>query len=252
MRWAAVLILFTLMAGCEAAPPAGTLTPAAPAAATLILPSPIPATNTPVATPTLAPTATPIPTKPPQPTLTATPGPTPIKLSGKGDQVLDLNKWNGAAVAHFTFKGSGSFSVWTVDAQGNQTKQIVNTTGNYDGFRPIDFIDGTSTKRLQMKANGGSWTVELIPIIASLLNKVNVPGTYQGKGDDVVIINGNADTATFDYAGSGNFSVWTYSRTLNYAINESGPYQGQIQLQPETLILEVVTKGAWSVSISAK
>jgi hypothetical protein len=251
-HWAAALLVLLALTGCEAAPPAENLATPARSVATLIFPSPFPATDIPAATPTAAPTATLAATAPPQPTPTASPAPTPAKISGKGDQVLDLNKWNGAAVAHITYTGSGNFSVWTVDGQGSKTKQLVNTTGSYDGFRPIDFVDGSSTKRLQMKASGGAWTVELIPMIVSLLDQVAVPGTYQGKGDDVVIIHGSADTATFDYAGVGTFSVWGYSRTLDSVVDEPGPYQGQVQLQPETLILEVVAKGPWSVSISAK
>lgn len=216
------------------------------------LPSKTPApTDTPTQTNTPIPTRTPRPTNTPRPSPTPTQPPKPIVLTGKGDQVVDVEKWDGAALARIKNTGGGNFVLWNYDADGNQIDLLVNTIGNYSGTIPIDFLDVEHTARFQVKSNG-SWEITLLPLTEMEL--FLVPGSYDGNGDNVLALFGStpdllkADASKAD----GNFVVWGYSNTKDLVINEIAPYEGTTILDSGTLVLEVKAEGPWHLEITAK
>lgn len=197
-----------------------------------------------------APTNTPLPTNTPIPTVTSTPVPAPLIFNGQGDYVLDFNKWNDdPAVLHLKNIGSGNFAVWNYGKDGIKIDLLANTIGNYEGFLPLDFLKNEDTTRLEIKSDG-QWTVEILPFAPQYLHMFDIPGIYNGNGDDVIFIK-EPDIAKFDCQFKGNFAVWSYGGTSrDLVVNEIAPYSGTVVLRKDTVILIVKAPGAWSVDIS--
>jgi len=211
-------------------------------------------TNTPIPSSTVTntplPTSTPKPTNTPIPTATSTPLPQPLSFSGKGDQVLDINKWDGAAIMDVKYTGGGNFVIWNYDSAGEKIDLLVNTIGSYSGKVPLDFMTGEATARLQIESSG-TWTITISPLSLNVINVVQVPGTYQGSGDDVVGLDGTPDTGTFSTQTHDNFVVWSYSSTggKDLLVNEIGPYSGTKVMDKNTFLLVISSGGAWSMDI---
>jgi len=199
-----------------------------------------------------APTNTPKPTNTHIPTPTNTPLPNPLTFIGQGDNILDFDKWNDPALLHIKNIGYGNFAVWNYDKDGNKIDLLVNTIGNYEGYLPLDFLDGEQTTRLEIKADG-QWVVEIYPFDIQYLHVLDLPGKYNGSGDDVLVIRKNPDIAQFDCQISGNFAVWAYGASgRDLVVNEIAPYSGKVILSKDAFILVVKAPGAWSVEISTR
>lgn len=70
---------------------------------------------------------------------------------------------------------------------------MVNTTDPYDGIVPLDFMADEHAARFEVKAHG-DWTIEILPL--STARVLVVPGSIDGKGDDVILLTGSKpDTA---------------------------------------------------------
>src|SRR5262249_49952845 len=119
-------------------------------------------THTPVPTETPRPTSTPAPTDTPLPTSTDTATPAPIALTGKGDAVVDISKPHGAALAHIKYGGGGNFAITNYGPNGERINLLVNTIGQYEGTRPLDFLDGEQTARFEVNASG-PWEIDVLP-----------------------------------------------------------------------------------------
>jgi hypothetical protein len=199
-----------------------------------------------------APTNTPQPTDTPIPTPTNTPLPNPLAFNGQGDNILDINKWNDAGLLHIKNTGYGNFAVWNYDKDGNKIDLLVNTIGNYEGYLPLDFVDGEQTTRLEIKSDG-QWAIEIYPFDIQYLHVLDLPGKYNGNGDDVLVIRKDPDIAQFDCQISGNFAVWAYGASgRDLVVNEIAPYNGKVILNKDAYILVVTAPGAWSVEISTR
>lgn len=208
--------------------------------------TPRPPTNTP------RPSNTPAPTNTPRPTNTATPLPEPILIEGRGDQVIEVNKWDGPAIARIIYSGGSNFAIWQYDSLGNRFNLLVNTIGSYQGIRPLDFRNDEVTARLEIESSG-DFTIEILPVQEA--THLTVPGVYQGVGDDVLILEGgrpdliNADAST----AQSNFAIWAFgSSGIDLIFNEIAPYQGQAVLSGDTFILEIEATGAWMIEITSR
>jgi hypothetical protein len=170
-------------------PPTATMEPTStpePTATATLTPTPEP-TNTP------APTATPQPTNTPTPEPTATPAPQPVTYSGNGTNVIDIQKPGDVVLAYIRGNaGSRYFGVESYDDTGEQVDLLVNTTDPYEGVVLMDIRDGDHSTRLQVTAEG-EWSIELRPL--NTARRVNIPGTIEGTGDDVFIVDGDPDVA---------------------------------------------------------
>ena len=207
---------------------------------------------TPVPTNTPIPTDTPEPTSTPLPTNTPTPIPTPIEFTGQGDSIIELEKWPGAALLQINNSGSSNFVVWTYDADGNQIDLLVNTIGNYQGTRPIEFLDGdTRVTRLAIESSG-SWQINVLPL--AMIRKEPIPGVISGTGDDVIFLDGKDPDLLVVDAGkaNSNFVVYTYGNGVDLLINEIAPYTGTLPLRKETIVIEVVASGPWTLEITTR
>lgn len=246
------LLIIILLSACNQPAPTPriveievTATPTATAVATN--------TPTPTATATTAPpTRTPRPTNTPRPTATPTPIPEPITLSGRGDSVLDVEKWDGPAIALITHSGGGNFAVWNYDVNGDRIDLLVNKIGSYKGTVPIDLLDREHTARFEVKA-GGQWEIRLLLLTEA--RREQIPGTFTGSGDEVVILQGNnADLLKVDGTrAKGNLAIWSYGNTRDLVVNEIAPYQGTVMVASDTLLLVISEGGGqWSIEVTTK
>lgn len=210
--------------------------------------TPLPPTETPEPTNTPGPTSTPTETPLPTDTPTPEPTPTPAVFSGSGDSVVSLNKSQEPMIIHISGNAqSQHFAVESYDAAGNYLELLANTIEPYDGVRPIDFLEDHHTTRLQVTAVG-DWRIELMPITAARV--LSVPGEISGNGDDVIILNGTPDVATISgNQAASNFAVIGYGTFPDLLVNTIEPYQGQVIVEPDTVVLEVNATGPWTIVI---
>lgn len=175
----------------------------------------------------------------------------PIRLSGRGDDVVRMTKPDVPAIIRLTHSGSSNFSVISYDGAGNRIDLLVNEIGAYEGTRPIDFGTSELTERLEIQADG-NWTVLVEPISAA--QSVRVPATnVAGQGDTVLLLTGSSpDTAKISHSGSSNFVVQAYGRSHRLLVNEIGNYSGTVVVPQDTLVLEVVADGRWQLTISGQ
>lgn len=173
-----------------------------------------------------------------------------ISLSGRGDDIVDINKSEAPGVVELSHQGSSNFSVWSHGTDGERLALLVNVIGPYRGIVPIDFLVGEHTGRFEISADG-SLTLNVKPL--SLLRKARVPGTISGKGDEVITLTGSSpDIASITHTGNSNFSIWSYGSSRDLLVNEIGNYTGRIILDSDTLVLTIGADGPWSIDITAR
>jgi hypothetical protein len=180
--------------------------------------------------------------------------PEPVVLKGSGKKVVDFDNPFNIAIAHITYTGGGNFAVRNYGDSPNYYDLLVNTIGRYDGIVPIDFGDGEHTTRFEVIASG-PWTIEVKHPIES--HNFAVPGTFEGKGDDVIRLVGYKqnppDIAHITHDGKSNFAVYGYAdegRTL--LVNEIGKYEGDSILSPTTFLMVVKADGKWTIDLKTR
>ena len=245
-------IIALLVASCSSSAPAATATLLDPGTAVALAWTQVykdQTANAPTATATLPP-----PTSTPRPTITPTLPPQPIVLSGSGDSVLEINKWNSAGLFKATYTGEHNFIVENFDAAGNQIDVLINTIGAYSGSKLIDVYDNDLTARIAIHASG-PWEIQILPL--SSVRSVLVPGVVQGVGDDVVLLAhaaGKTDLFKADASqASHNFIVYGLSNTDFYLMfNEIAPYTGTVISDGDTVLIQVSATGPWSIEVTSK
>lgn len=248
------LVVVLVLVACASQPTIQqVVTTQAPAVATsTTAPTQVP-TDTPIPTVTFtpAPTSTPKPTPTPLPTYTPEPTQAPIILTGKGNQVVDVKKPDGPMLLHTKYTGSSNFFVYNYDVDGNQMDLLVNVVGSYEGTVPLDFEQGQATTRFEVKGSG-SWEFTIMPL--SMIRLETIPGTFTGKGDDVVAIyGGTPDTLTVDAKGKSNFFIYGYGRTgTDLVVNEIAPYSGTSILSKDTQVLVINAEGPWTITVNTR
>ena len=135
----------------------------------------------------------------------------------------------------------------------------MNVIGSYDGTRPIDFLDNQQTSRFEIQSSG-PWEREVVPF--SAIRAVDIPTTFEGVGDDVVLLrsaSGNPDLLTIsNTASSSNFAVWAYGNGRDLLVNEIAPYSGTVMVDRNLptatglLVLVIEAEGSWSIDASTR
>lgn len=179
----------------------------------------------------------------------AEPAPEPIELTGTGPSVVDIEKGNYPAIAVIEGNETGGFfAITSLDANGKMLNLLVNTTEPYSGIRPLDIAQNELTARLEIETEG-EWSINILPVTEA--NTLPVPGVYEGEGDNVLILDGVADTATISGNSAGSsFVVLGYSSTsFDLLANTTEPYEGEVIVNPDTIVLEIEAVGPWSISV---
>jgi len=193
------------------------------------------------------------------PTNTPTPKPEPIFLQGSGDDVVEIEKWDGPAIVDIVRDGGGHFAVKSYDEFGESIDLLVNTIGPYEGKVTMDLLGyaDTTTSILEISADG-PWTISICPFDRDYLNQVDAPGFYENNKDDVLVVDGESATATFKCAIGGNFAVWGIAEDdidlmvneeddIDLMVNEIAPYEGKVMVPKGLFLLIVTAENDWSV-----
>jgi hypothetical protein len=197
----------------------------------------------------------PAPSNTPLPTANPTLPPQPLVFSGSGATVLDINKWQGPAIAHIIYTGQSNFVANSYDADNNQIELLVNTIGGYNGTVPVDF-ENVNTKRISITA-AGNWELQILPVSSAQI--VSVPGNVVGTGDVVITLEGAIpDKITADASqASQNFVITAYNFKpsmdyLDLLVNEIAPYTGAFLAPKGTTLLVIHSSGPWKLEITGR
>ena len=155
-------------------------------------------------------------------------------------------------MAKIKYAGGRNFIVENYDDQGEQIDLLVNTIGKYEGTVPFDFRDDEQTTRLSVESSG-EWEIQILPL--DQIRVVEIPGTFEGNGDDVVLFKGtNPDLLKVDASNAKrNFVIYSY-QPLDYdlAVNEIAPYTGVVIVPRNTFLLVIMATGPWSIEVTTK
>lgn len=173
--------------------------------------------------------------------------------SGTGDDVVKISKPDQDLPALLVISGnrdSRHFAIIAIDDSGNRVGALVNTTEPYAGIVPVDLPPRTNTALLEIKASG-SWRIQLYSIGAA--QRLKVPGTFEGEGDNVLWIEGKPNLAKIhgNFA-SRHFAVIAYDgggNRLGAKVNTTDPYSGKVIIPSRTLLLKITAVGGWGVDL---
>jgi hypothetical protein len=173
-----------------------------------------------------------------------------IELAGEGDKVPKFTTPDRAiSIAEATHKGERNFAIATIDAAGEQLDLLVNTVGNYQGTVLFDMESGYHSAAFEVTADG-AWTITVKPVADA--PKWDLSGKLNGSGDAVYLVSPpSSGLVTLDITNDGerNFAVIAYTiLSGDVLVNEVGNYSGQVLLPDETVLLEITTDGAWSLT----
>ncbi|MFE9206827.1 hypothetical protein [Micromonospora sp. NPDC007230] len=204
--------------------------------------APTTASPTTAAPTTAAPTSAAPATTEPAPT-TAPPTPKPKVIKGRGDDLVRVGELSDLSIVKFTCKCTSN-TVLKSDGDG----LLVNEIGSYTGKRWINLEDGSLTTQFEIEASG-SWTLT-IGTVAQMATKFPT-GKASGKGDDVLVLGGDATAAKITHRrGDSNFVVYAYSIDTGEGgllVNEIGGYSGVRPLSAPALV-QVTADGYWTIT----
>ena len=175
-----------------------------------------------------------------------------LTYTGYGDDVVALSDYGD----YFYYEIEGNkedryFGVIAYDAQGNRMGSLVNTTIPYHGNV---FENTMSAASLEVKAEG-SWTIKVKSIYTATAALRG--DTIKGNGDDVIVIyedKGLPTTASIEgNKEDGYFGVICYdvmAKRLGSVVNTTEPYSGTVMLKNGVRVLEVLSEGAWTITLN--
>jgi hypothetical protein len=186
------------------------------------------------------------------PTPTATPE--SIVFTGTGSKNIDFENPYGLAIAHITGNSMKKyFSVGTFDEDSKLLAYLVNTKEPYEGIVPIDF-NGIKTTEIKVSATG-DWEIEVLPISAA--DTLEVPGTIEGSGDDVIALTG---VNPYRVYVKGNYAtrlmtVSSFGKDGDYQnqlVSATEPYDNNVFIKTSAAFIQVECYGKWSIKVIGK
>jgi hypothetical protein len=167
-------------------------------------------------------------------------------LKGSGDEVVPFAIPEDAiGVAVLSHPGSGTFEVVALDEEGAATEQLVKTKGKYKGVVMFDLIEHSVAFQVTAK---GKWSITVKPVES--LKAWDGESTLKGKGDSVVRIATPVETdvkMALAVTGKSLLQVRSDAGDDEYLVNQKGPYKGQTTLPDGTSLIEIRTKGSWTI-----
>jgi hypothetical protein len=181
------------------------------------------------------------------------PMPGTIILSGSGDDIVDIDKWDGPAVVfitNITHKDDSDFVVRSVASDGKEIDLLVETTGSYQVALPLDFREGEYAARFQIESSG-DWQIQIFQ--QPEYRTVEAPGMITGRGDEYIFLKGNPDLLKINAAkAESRFVVWEIGRGIYRIIDEPAPYNVSVVVGEGTFMLYVEAKGEWTIDVTSK
>jgi len=181
------------------------------------------------------------------PTTTTTLPPILAEGSGRGDDVVNLELPSVPVVVELTHAGSSNFAVWSLDAAFENVDLLVNTIGDYDGIRPVQWEDDETVTGLEITADG-NWTYEIRP----LLQEPQQACLVEGTGDSVVLLTdftSGGGAADLTHNGTSNFAIWAWgSSGADLLVNEIGGYEGTVRVSSGLFAWDITADGDWTIN----
>ncbi|MEU1587484.1 hypothetical protein [Micromonospora sp. NPDC005710] len=194
-----------------------------------------------------APAAAPTSSSAPPPTSAAPkppPAPKPKVYTGRGDDVIKVGNLTDLAIAKFSCPRCTGNTVVKSDGPDGL---LVNEIGAYTGKRWINLEEDSLTTQFEVETND-KWTLTIGSV--DQLATQATSGKASGRGDDVIMLGGEADAAKITHSkGQGNFVIHAYSLETGEGgllVNEIGGYSGTRPLETPALV-QVTADGNWSI-----
>jgi hypothetical protein len=158
-------------------------------------------------------------------------------------------QWNEPAILYITANQGSQPFVASLNS-GETDVQLENTQGEVNDFHSFDF---KTTDKVALSIQGDrNWTVTVYPVDPHYFYRLMTPGSYQGDGSAVILLEGKIGVATFDKDRAQNFKAWAYGPggvSKELTINPGGDYKGKSVLPKETGWIVISARGPWSVEI---
>jgi hypothetical protein len=175
------------------------------------------------------------------------PKPKPKVYTGRGDDVIKVGNLTDLAIAKFSCPRCTGNTVLKSDGPDGL---LVNEIGAYTGKRWINLEEDSLTTQFEVETNG-KWTLTIGSVDQVATQAPS--GKASGRGDDVVVLGGEADAAKITHSkGQGNFAIHAYNLETGEGgllVNEIGGYSGTRPLEAPALV-QVTADGNWSISPS--
>jgi len=170
------------------------------------------------------------------------------QYSGTGPAELAVNRDGPAILRIEARRGSQPFQL---SAQvGRETLLLVAGDGPVDEYRAFTF---SAPDPAQLSITGDrDWEISLLPPSAALFTVLQTPGAYKGRGNAVIVIEGEYSIADFNIDRTRRIEAWAFGRdTAPQAlyIKPDGHYKGKTVLPGGVDWLVVSADGPWSVKI---
>ncbi len=171
----------------------------------------------------------------------------PVVLTGSGDDVVQVSKGFGPAVAHIIGNaGADYFGVTSYDSEQRMLDLLVNETEPYEGLRPVDFSVDDQTVMFEVQGTG-AWRIELRSV--GTVRSLALGATISGSGDEVIKLLGTPDTLHIvGNAAKRYFGVIGYGDSWDLLANETEPYDGRVLVDSGVIVLEIQANGPWSIT----
>ncbi len=182
--------------------------------------------------------------------------PEPIIYTGEGDDDFGIEKpEEGAFLLYIEgnskeehFKVTGIHALPTYYGGKRPTHLFVNTFREYSGI-VLDWEGRTN--ELEVVAEG-SWRIEVRSLQSA--KKVEIPGSIEGEGDNVLRIEGEPSRADITgNLGAGDdpeyFEVIAYNTTKEVIVETDSPYEDMVEISPDTSLLEITARGSWEIGL---
>jgi hypothetical protein len=174
----------------------------------------------------------------------------PVKFSGSSDSIQKIKGGlTEARILTVSASGDGNFAIEELGSKGDMIGLLVNAIGNYRGVTLVLPEDGAPIAAFKITASG-PWTATLADVRTAA--KWDAKKVAKGSGDQVLIIpggTGDLETVKFSNKGAGNFAVYaTGDSSRDLLVNQIGTWSGTEALPSGTVLIDLVSDGAWSIT----
>jgi hypothetical protein len=173
------------------------------------------------------------------------------EVSGTG-KMVDIEVSGGApAIITVSIRGSSTYGVTLHVDSRDWDANLAGGAGRYL-YEGVHFSECLETGHLEIRASGGTWTVQVEPLTAA--PSIPASGRFEGEGD-TVLVDSSPPTSpfvvSFTHEGEHNFAVEAWNGT-GYALlaNAVGPYEGStVGVAAGTAIYDITADGTWTLEI---
>jgi hypothetical protein len=166
--------------------------------------------------------------------------------SGIGDLVVPLPRGAHDGVVTAIHAGRSNFVVEVLDRSGRPCGLLVNRIGRYRGTTAFGLGAGLrDAVQLRVIADGG-WIMH----VGSISSAPTLELPSAGVGDGVLRVEGARPELQFSHGGQGNVIVVQSapSGSTRLTVNEIGPFEGAVAIDPGPAVLAVRADGPWKIT----